>query len=64
MNNSFIIYNLKKELKGISESLRESLSQGVENFEEYKYIQGKIHMINICQQELSRLLEQEEKIDE
>ena len=64
MNNSFIIYNLKKELKGISESLRESLSQGVENFEEYKYILGKLHMLDICQQEISRLLEQEEKIDE
>jgi len=64
MNNSFIIYNLKKELKGISESLRESLSQGVENFEEYKYILGKLHMLDICQQEISRLLEKQEKLDD
>ena len=62
MNN--IIYNLKKELKAISESLRESLSQGVENFEEYKYILGKLHMLDICQQELSRLLEKQEKLDD
>jgi|TARA_B100001057_G_scaffold475581_1_gene542530 hypothetical protein len=64
MSNAFIIYNLKKELKAISESLRESLSQGVENFEEYKYILGKLHMLDICQQEISRLLEKQEKLDD
>ena len=32
--------------------------------EDYKYILGKIHMLEACQQELSRLLEQEEKIDD
>jgi len=60
----FIIHNYQKELKAVKEQLFDHLTQGVENFEEYKYIQGKIHMINICQQELSRLLEQEEKIDD
>ena len=64
MNNAFIIYNLKKELKTISDSLQESLSQGVENFEEYKYILGKLHMLDICQQEISRLLEKQEKLDD
>ena len=64
MNNAFIIYNLKKELKSISESLQESLSQGVENFEEYKYILGKLYMLDICQQEISRLLEKQEKLDD
>ena len=48
----------------MKESLRETLSQGVEKFEEYKYILGKIHMLDMCQQELSRLLDQEEKIDD
>jgi hypothetical protein len=64
MSNAFIIYNLKKELKSISQSLQESLSQGVENFEEYKYILGKLHMLDICQQEISRLLEKQEKLDD
>ena len=64
MNNAFIIYNLKKELKSIAESLQESLSQGVENFEEYKYILGKLHMLDICQQEISRLLDKQEKLDD
>jgi|TARA_R100001463_G_scaffold82261_1_gene136859 hypothetical protein len=60
----FIIHNYQKELKSMRENLLEMLSQGVEKFEEYKYILGKIHMIDMCQQELSRLLEQEEKIDD
>ena len=57
MSDAFVIYNLKKELKTLKQNLTESLSQGVENFEEYKYILGKLHMLDICQQELSRLLE-------
>lgn len=46
------------------DNLLEHLTVGVENFEEYKYILGKIHMLDMCQQELSRLLEKEEKIDD
>ena len=64
MSDAFVIYNLKKELKTIKQNLTESLSQGVENFEEYKYILGKLHMLDICQQEISRLLDEQEKIDE
>ncbi len=64
MSDAFIIYNLKKELKTIKQNLTESLSQGVENFEEYKYILGKLHMLDICQQEISRLLDKQEKLDD
>ena len=64
MSDAFVIYNLKKELKTIKQGLTESLSQGVENYEEYKYILGKLHMLDICQQELSRLLEKQEKLDD
>jgi len=60
----FIIYNYQKELKSMRDNLLEHLTVGVENFEEYKYILGKIHMLDMCQQELSRLLEKEEKIDD
>jgi|TARA_A100000171_G_C2104464_1_gene131533 hypothetical protein len=60
----FVIHNYQKELKILKEQLHEHLTQGVENFEDYKYIQGKLHMLDICQQELSRLLEQQEKIDD
>jgi len=64
MSDAFIIFNFQKEIKRLKESLVESLGQGVENFEEYKYILGKLHMLDICQQELSRLLEKQEKLDD
>ena len=64
MSDAFVIYNLKKELKTIKQNLTESLSQGGENFEEYKYILGKLHMLDICQQEISRLLDKQEKLDD
>ena len=59
-----IIYEFQKQLKFYREQLHEHLTQGVENYEEYKYIQGKLHMVDICQQEISRLLDEQEKIDE
>ncbi len=64
MSDAFVIYNFKKELKTIKQGLTESLSQGVENYEEYKYILGKLHMLDICQQEISRLLDKQEKLDD
>lgn len=60
----FVIYNFKEELKKAKETLLENLTQGVEKMEDYKYILGKIHMLDMCQQELSRLLEKEEKFDD
>ena len=59
-----VIYEFQKQLKFYREQLHEHLTQGVENYEEYKYIQGKLHMVDICQQEISRLLDEQEKIDE
>ena len=64
MSDVFVIYNLKKELNTLKQNLTESLSQGVENYEEYKYILGKLHMLDICQQEISRLLDKQEKLDD
>lgn len=60
----FVLHNYQKELKALKENLLENLIIGVETFEDYKYILGKIHMLEACQQELSRLLEQEEKIND
>ena len=64
MSDAFIIFNFKKEIKRLKDNLVESLGQGVENFEEYKYILGKLHMLDICQQEISRLLDKQEKLDD
>tara|TARA_Y100000592_G_C5401422_1_gene283316 strand:- start:31 stop:222 length:192 start_codon:yes stop_codon:yes gene_type:complete len=59
-----VLYEYQKQLKLLYQQLLDAFTQGVESFEEYKYIQGKLHMLNICQQELSRLLDEEEKIDD
>ena len=59
-----VLYECQKQLKLYKQQIFDALTQGVENYEEYKYIQGKIHMVDICQQELSRLLDEEEKIDD
>ena len=60
----FVLHNYQKELKSLKENLLENLTVGVDKIEDYKYILGKIHMLEACQQELSRLLEQEEKNDD
>ena len=60
-----VIYKLKKTMQNVLDGLVQTLaSGGIDNYEEYKYIQGKLHMIDICQQELSRLLEKQEKLDD
>ena len=59
-----VLYEFQKQLKLYKQQIFDALTQGVENYEEYKYIQGMLHMIDICQQELSRLLDEEEKIDD
>ena len=59
-----VLYEFQKQLKLYKQQIFDALTQGVENYEEYKYIQGKLHMTDICQQELSRLLDEEEKNDD
>ena len=59
-----VIYEFQKQLKIYILHLHDHLTQGVESYEEYKYIQGKLHMLDICQQEISRLLDEQEKIDD
>ena len=60
-----VIYKFKRTMQEQLDALVQTLANGgIDNYEEYKYIQGKIHMVDICQQEFSRLLEDEEKIDD
>ena len=59
-----VLYEYQKQLKLYREQLFDAFTQGVENFEEYKYILGKLHMLDICQQEISRLLDKQEKLDD
>ena len=56
-----VIYKLKKTMQTVLDGLVQTLaSGGIDNYEEYKYILGKIHAIDLMNQELSNLLEPKE----
>jgi len=56
-----VIYKLKKTMQTILDGLVQTLANGgVDNMTDYKYILGKIHGIDLINQELSSLLEPKE----
>tara|TARA_Y100000592_G_scaffold18079_1_gene27433 strand:- start:122 stop:355 length:234 start_codon:yes stop_codon:yes gene_type:complete len=60
-----VIYKLKKTIQTVLDGLVQTLaSGGIDNIEEYKYIIGKIHGIDLINQELSNLLSPKEPNDD
>jgi len=56
-----VIYKLKKTMQEQLDALVQTLANGgIDNMSEYKYIIGKIHAIDLINQELSNLLEPKE----
>ena len=56
-----VIYKLKKTMQNVLDGLVQTLANGgVDSMDEYKYIIGKIHAIDLINQELSNLLEPKE----
>ena len=56
-----VIYKLKKTMQSQLDALVQTLANGgVDSMDEYKYIIGKIHAIDLINQELSNLLEPKE----
>ena len=56
-----VIYKLKKTMQAQLDALVQTLANGgVDSMDEYKYIIGKIHAIDLVNQELSNLLEPKE----
>ncbi len=56
-----VIYQLKRTMQNQMDALVQTIANGgVDSMEEYKYIIGKIHGIDIVNQELSNLLEPKE----
>lgn len=56
-----VIYKLRRNMQEHMEALVQSLAGGgVDSMEDYKYILGKIHSIDLINQELSNLLEPKE----
>ena len=56
-----VIYKFKRVMQEQLDGLVQTLANGgIDNMDEYKYIIGKIHAIDIINQELSNLLEPKE----
>jgi len=56
-----VIYKLKKTMQSQLDALVQTLANGgIDNMNEYIYIIGKIHAIDLMNQELSNLLEPKE----
>ena len=56
-----VIYKFKRMMQEQLDALVQTLANGgIDNMDEYKYIIGKIHAIDLMNQELSNLLEPKE----
>jgi len=56
-----VIHRIRRMMQEQMETLIQTLAQGgVDNMENYKYIIGKIHAIDLIQQDISNLLEPKE----
>ena len=56
-----VIYKIKREMQSMLDTLVQTLANGgIDSMEEYKYIIGKIHGVDMINQELSNLLEPKE----
>ena len=56
-----VIYKLKKTMQSQLDVLVQTLANGgIDTMDEYKYIIGKIHAIDLINQELSNLLKPKE----
>ena len=64
MDTFEIITTLRKRLHGQLQTIGDSLMDGVDNMEKYKYLVGQAHAIQIALQEISNLLkDKEQKIE-
>ena len=60
-----VIYKFKRTMQEQLDALVQTLANGgIDNMDEYKYITGKIHAIDLMNQELSNLLEPKEPKDD
>ena len=60
-----VIYKFKKTMQEQLDALVQTLANGgIDSMDEYKYIIGKIHAIDLMNQELSNLLQPKEPNDD
>ena len=61
MSPETVIYKLQRALKSQLENLTNVITTGVDSMEKYRYILGQINALESVRQELSSLLNSEEK---
>ena len=59
-----IIDYLKNIIKTRQKQVNDVINKGVKDFEEYKYLLGKLHAYNEVVQELTDLLKKQERYDD
>jgi hypothetical protein len=62
LENYFTYY--KKQLIGRQEQVKQAILSGVKNWDEYRYLTGKLHALEQEQQELTDLLNKTELEDD
>ena len=61
MSPETAIYKLQRAIESQLENLTNVVTTGVDNMEKYRYILGQINALELVRQELSSLLNSEEK---
>ena len=61
MSPETVIYKLQRAIESQLNSLTIVITTGVDNMEKYRYILGQINALELVRQELSSLLNSEEK---
>ena len=59
-----IVDYLKNIIKTRQKQVNDVINKGVKDFEEYKYLLGKLHAYNEVVQELTDLLKKQERYDD
>ena len=62
LENLFTYY--KKELKARQDQVKEAILLGVKDWDEYRYLTGKLHALQQEEQELTDLLKKTELADD
>ena len=56
--------HFKKELQARQEQVKDAITTGVKDWEEYRYLTGKLYAFREAEQELTDLLKKQELDDE
>lgn len=56
-----VVYRLQKYLKEVIQDHKDTIMSGVDNYEKYQYLVGKVQAFEQTQQELSNLLDIKEQ---